>query len=169
MGETGILPPEARVELIEGEIIDMAPNGSPHAGTTDQLASILMAASGGRFLVRQQNPLRLDDFSEPVPDIALLRPRADRYKASHPGPADVFLLIEVASSSLRYDVETKAALYARHGIPELWIVDLVHEALLRFREVAEGGYARSDRPGLTEPVGIAALPDLGIDLSCLFA
>jgi len=123
MGEAGILGPSDRVELIDGELIDMSPIGVLHAAIVARLASYFSQQLGTAAVVWCQNPLRLDDISEPEPDIAILRPRADFYMTGHPGPADALLVIEVADTSLAYDLGTKVPLYARHGIPEVWVVD----------------------------------------------
>jgi len=125
MGEVGILSEDDRVELIEGQLVAMAPIGSAHSGTSIALTQLLSRAVGDRAFVSVQNPIRLDDYSEPQPDFALLRPRADYYRRATPVPADVFVLIEVSDSSLKYDRSVKRALYARHGIPEFWIVNLI--------------------------------------------
>ena len=168
MGEVGILAPDARVELIDGEIIDMAPPGNLHAGTVDQLSALLWRSVGDGALLRIQNPVRLDGYSEPQPDVALLRPRADYYKSAHPRPEDVWLVIEVADTSLRYDRDVKAGLYARNGIAELWLVDVQDHRLTRYRGPAKGSYGRVDQPDLGLPLTIDALPDARIDLSTLF-
>ena len=119
MGDTGIFSPEARVELIEGEVIDMPPIGSLHAGTVSYLVEVLRPACGGWAIVRTQNPVFLDLRSEPQPDVALLRPRPDFYRNAHPTPTDVFLIVEVADTTLAYDTQIKLPLYARHGVPEM--------------------------------------------------
>ena len=168
MGEVGILADDARVELIEGEIIDMAPPGDPHAGTVDQLAFALSSALNGRAHVRVHNPLRLDDHSEPQPDISVLRRRADFYKSGHPRPVDALLVVEVADTSLRYDRDDKIPLYARHGIPEVWLVDLKARRVVRYRNPQTGAYALIDEPDLGSPLEIASLPEARIDLSGLF-
>jgi Uma2 family endonuclease len=168
MGEVGILAPDARVELIDGEIIDMPPIGSPHAGTVNQLSSLLFGAAGVRVIVQVQNPIVLGSFSAPQPDFALLRPRADFYKSRLPEPADVLLVIEVAHASLRHDRDTKAPLYARHAIPELWLVDVRAKRLVRYRNAQEGAYALVDRPDLGAPLEIAAMPEMRVDLQDLF-
>src|SRR6476659_3569905 len=124
MGEVGILGDRDRVELIEGELVAMSPIGSYHHGTVNKLNHALVQAVGERAVVSVQGPVRLDEFSEPEPDLALLKPRPDFYRDAHAGPADVLLLIEVADTSLNYDRAVKRALYARHTIQELWIVDL---------------------------------------------
>jgi Uma2 family endonuclease len=113
MAETGILAPDARVELIEGEIVDMAPIGSGHAGTTDVLADLAITISRQVVMVGIQRPLHLGPASEPQPDLMLLRHRADDYITSHPTAADVLLRIEVADSSLVFNRATKLPLYAR--------------------------------------------------------
>lgn len=125
MGEVGILTERDRVELIEGELIAMAPIGSNHSGTVNALTYTLVRAVGDRGVVAVQNPVRLDDLSEPRPDFAILKPRSDFYRQATPRPQDVLLLVEVADSSLTYDHAIKRSLYARHGIPEFWIVNLV--------------------------------------------
>lgn len=168
MGEAGILRADARVELINGEIIDMAPTGSRHAGTVIQLAHILRQALDQNAQIAVQSPLVLNDESEPEPDLAVLRPRADFYKSSHPGPGDVLLLIEVADSSLRYDRLIKVPLYARHGIPEVWLVDLEGRRVSRFTDPGPQGYRRSDTPAELSGLEITALPSRTLDLSTLF-
>jgi len=165
MAEVGILPPDARVELIEGEIIDMAPIGSGHGGTVAQLIELLRDAARGRAQMWVQSETRLSDISEPQPDFMLLKPRADFYKKKHPGPDDTFLIVEVSESSLRYDREVKAPLYARHGVPEYWIVDLKGRQVRFFRSPQSGRYTdvtSTDAPGVVVP---AALPEVQIDLT----
>jgi Uma2 family endonuclease len=169
MGEIGILAPDARVELIDGEIIDMAPPGHPHAGTVDQLALLLGAAMTGRGHVRVRNPLRLDEHSEPQPDISVLTPRADFYKSRHPRASDALLVVEVADTSLRFDRDDKIPLYARHGIREVWLIDLKAKRLVRYRNPQQGAYASVDEPDLGSPLEIAALPETRLDLSVLFS
>jgi Uma2 family endonuclease len=168
MGEVGILAPDARVELIDGELIDMAPPGHPHAGTVDQLALALGSAVNARAHVRVQNPLRLDDHSEPQPDVAVLRRRPDFYKSGHPRPVDALLVVEVADTSLRYDRDDKIPLYARHGIPEVWLVDLKGKRLVRYRNPQQDAYALIDEPDLGSPLEIGALPETRVDLGHLF-
>ena len=167
MGEAGILAPDARVELIDGEIIDMAPIGSVHAGSVDQLAQVLGKAVAGRALVRVQNPVRLDEHSEPQPDLSVLMPRADFFKSGHPPPSDTLLVVEVADTSLLFDRDKKIPLYARHGIPEAWLVDLRGKRLVRYRNPQQGAYTLIDEPDLAQ-LEIAALPETRLGLSSLF-
>jgi Uma2 family endonuclease len=168
MGEVGILEPDARVELIEGEIIDMAPIGSPHAAAVLQLDHLLQEAVRGKALVLVQNPIVLGDYSAPQPYLALLRPRADYYRSALARPADVLLIVEVAQSSLGFDRDRKLPLYARHAIPEAWLVDLEAQRLVRYRDPRQGAYASIDEPELKSPLRIAALPETRLDLSALF-
>jgi Uma2 family endonuclease len=160
MAEVGLLPPDARVELIEGEIIDMAPIGSRHAAAVNLLAERLIRGQGGTALVSIQAPVRLGLRSEPQPDLAILKPRADRYAGSHPTAADVLLLIEVSDATLRFDREVKAKLYAQHGVSELWIVDLNDHRVHVFREPVQGAYA--DRSIVT--AGVMHVPTLEIEV-----
>jgi Uma2 family endonuclease len=141
MGEAGILSGADRVELVEGELVAMSPVGSPHAGAVNALNRLLVGAVGARGVVSVQNPVRLDDRTEPQPDVAVLRPRADDYRVATPGPGDVLLLVEVADSSLGYDRAVKAPLYAAHGIPELWIVDLAAREVEVHKTPEVGRYA----------------------------
>jgi Uma2 family endonuclease len=168
MGETGILGPADRVELIEGEIIDMSPIGVLHAAIVDALVRHFGRRAGESVLIRCQNPLRLDDASEPEPDITILRGRADYYTTAHPGPADVLLVIEVADISLAYDLGTKVPLYARHGIPEVWVIDAATRRTQVFRQpVARreadrpvaSGYATEGSIDPREPLSCAGVVD----------
>ncbi len=165
MGEAGVFAPNARVELIEGEVIDMAPIGTRHAATVARLNRAASMAVGTKAIVSVQNPLRLGELSEPEPDLMLLKPRADFYADAHPTAADVLLLIEVADTSARYDREIKLPLYARHGVPEVWIVDL-EARLLRFHRAPAGeAYGQSSTTASPGRTAIAALPGVEIDLA----
>lgn len=124
MGEVGVFAPDSRVELILGEVIDMAPIGNLHASVVDDLSMFFARHVGTAARVSTQNPICLLPDSEPQPDVMVLKPRADQYRNTLPMAADVLLLIEVADSSLEYDREVKLPLYASHGIPEVWLVDL---------------------------------------------
>lgn len=168
MAEAGIFGEDDRVELIEGEIIDMAPAGSQHAGTVKFLAKALQSAVADQAIVSVQDPLCLDEFSEPEPDFALLRPRQDFYRCAHPRPQDVLLVIEVAESSLAYDRDVKLALYARHWIAESWLVDLEHRRLERFPDPVAGRYQRIEVPEDLGRVPLPAPEGAELDLSGLF-
>ena len=167
MTQVGLLAPDARVELIEGEIIDMAPIGNRHASVVDQLAEPMITAAGQRAQVRIQNPLRLDQSSEPVPDLVLLTRRPDNYRRAHPTPADALLIVEVSESSLQFDLRKKLPLYARHGIPEVWIVDLAAPRIHFFHSPRDSGFAHSSSTPRTGQVRLQALPDIEVDLTGL--
>jgi Uma2 family endonuclease len=168
MGEAGIFHPEARTELIDGEIIDMAPPGSRHAGTVNQLDSLLQAVVGPNAIVLVQNPIWLGRYSEPQPDLALAKPRRNFYRSAHPQPDDLLLVVEVADSSLRFDRDVKAALYARHVVPEVWLIDVRAKRLARYRNPASGVYEQVDEPDLGAPIDVPAGPNLRVDLAPLF-
>ena len=124
MAEADILTEEDRVELIAGQIVAMSPIGSRHAACVDRLNGLLHRQPGSAFIVRVQSPIALDAYSEPEPDLVLLRPRADFYAEAHPSAADVLLAVEVADTSIDYDREVKLPLYAQAGLPEVWLIDL---------------------------------------------
>lgn len=163
LAEAGILKPEDRVELIEGEIYRMAPIGNPHAGCVNRLVhrfSALTAAD--RAVLSPQNPVNLTDISEPQPDIVLLRPREDFYGEGHPRPEDVLLLVEVAESSIGFDRGTKFPLYARCGIAEAWLVDLTRNVLEVHRDPARDGYRKIQRLRSGDQIAPQAFPDFVI-------
>jgi Uma2 family endonuclease len=140
MAELGILRAGERVELIEGEIIQMEPIGSRHAGCVNRLTQLLVRLVGDDALVTIQNPVRLSDLSEPQPDVAVVRPRPDSYMTAHPGPDEVLLIIEVADTTVGFDRGTKAPLYALAAIPEYWVVDISADTLEVYREPDAVGY-----------------------------
>jgi Uma2 family endonuclease len=140
MAAAGILDEDDRVELIEGEIIQMPSIGEAHASCVNRLNESLIIGAHGRAVVTVQNPLRVDDRSEPVPDLLLAHRRADFYAAAHPTPADVLLLIEVSDTTLTYDRGTKVPLYAHNGVSEIWVVDLQGQIIWVYREPTPTGY-----------------------------
>jgi Uma2 family endonuclease len=140
MAKAGILGEDDRVELIDGEIVEMAPIGSRHAARVKRLIQLLSQRVGSSAIVSAQDPVRLSEHSEPQPDIALLRPRDDFYASAHPGPQDVLLIIEIADTSIDYDRQVKVPLYARAGIPEYWLVDLPGQRIEVYRDPAAGEY-----------------------------
>jgi Uma2 family endonuclease len=140
LGEAGILGEDDRVELLEGQLVDMSPIGPRHALAVDALNELLVFAVAGRAHVRVQNPVTLDNGSEPQPDLTVVRRPWSGYPRAHPGPADVLLLIEVADSSLELDLGAKRAIYARAGIAEFWVVDLTTDTVLVHRDPDGDGY-----------------------------
>jgi Uma2 family endonuclease len=168
MGEAGILGEDDRIELIDGEMIQMAPIGALHASVVNELSEILRAALGKDAIVSVQNPVSLLPRDEPQPDITVLKRRADKYRGNLPSASDVLLLIEVADTTLRYDRDIKIPLYARHGIPEVWLVDLQNDAVLVHRQPGPGGYGdvwTADRGAAISPI---LLPDVRLDLAELW-
>jgi Uma2 family endonuclease len=160
MAEAGILSEDDRVELLEGEIVAMSPIGSRHAGLVNRLNRLFSQRAGDQVVVSVQNPVRLGGYSEPQPDLALLRPRADFYTSSHPGPEDVLLAVEVAETSAAVDREVKVPLYARFGVPEVWLVDLAGDQVEVFREPSAEGYREVRVLRRGESLAPAFLPDL---------
>src|SRR5262245_60186595 len=140
MGEAGVFSQDARLELMDGEIMDMAPIGIRHAAAVNLLTGWLVRGVGDRAIVSVQNPLIANEWSAPQPDLAVLRPRADRYFHAHPGARDVLLVIEVAETTLRYDLGRKMPLYARTGVAEAWVIDLESCVVHVFRGVESNGY-----------------------------
>jgi Uma2 family endonuclease len=161
MGEVGLLDPDARVELIEGEIIEMAPIGDAHAATSNRLTRLLVLAVGERGIVAVGNPVRLSQHSEPQPDFSVLRPRAD-YQTRGPRPEDVLLAVEVSDTTLRRDRRVKLALYARAGIPEFWIVNVEAREIEIYRSADGDAYAAVERKGPGDVATIEALPGVTI-------
>ena len=167
MGEAGILTEDDRVELIEGELVAMAPIGSDHSGTVNALNHLLVMAVHGRAVVAVQNPVILDDRSEPQPDFAVLRYRDDHYRRATPRAEDVVLIVEIANSSLNYDRAVKRPLYARRGIPEYWIVNVSGHEVEVCRTPVGDRYdtiTRAVRGDVLEP---ALLPGVTISVDAL--
>jgi Uma2 family endonuclease len=167
MGEVGILHEDDRVELIQGDIVQMTPIGSNHAAWVAALVQRFARHLGDRAIVWPQNPVVIVPDSEPQPDVVLLRPRPDFYRHRHPRPEDVLLLVEVADASLRYDRTVKLPLYAVAAIPEVWIVDVAGGAVEIYRDPTPGGYRRADRIPPEGSFSPAAFPDLvlsGVDI-----
>ena len=140
MGQTGIISEDKRVELVCGEVIEMSPIGERHAACVDFLTQLVTLRLRRSAIVRVQNPVQLDDYSEPQPDITVLKPRDDFYRHAHPRPEDVLLVIEVSDSTLEYDRKVKMPLYAGAGIPEAWLVNLPEERVEAYSDPAGGEY-----------------------------
>ena len=165
MGETGILKKEDRVELIDGVIVEMAAMGNHHLATVDLFTRMMVQAVGTRAIVRVQGSIDLNEHSRPEPDLTLLRERADFYRSEAAGPEDVLLLIEVSDSSVNYDRNEKLALYARAGIPEVWITVLPERVIEAHAEPVGGRYTqmRTYSPGGT--IAPACFPDIALAVS----
>ena len=166
MAEAGILTTLDRVELIEGELIDMAPIGSQHATRVDYLTRLLVKQVSDDHWVRVQNPVHLGKHSEPEPDIAIVRNR--RYSKAHPTPKDVLLLIEVADTTVQYDRDIKIPLYARHHIPEVWLLDLPRGRLEIHLQPGKQGYRQILLPDLDETISPSLVPEVSVWIAELF-
>lgn len=140
MTEAGIFSEDDRIELIEGELIKMSPIGTRHAACVDRLNYLLVKSLSDLVIVRVQSPIILGQYSEPEPDLTLLKPRKDFYVNRHPGPTDVKLIVEVSDKSLGYDREVKLPLYAKANIPEVWIVNLEHFSVEMYTNETQSGY-----------------------------
>ncbi|MCB0522110.1 MAG: Uma2 family endonuclease [Lewinellaceae bacterium] len=140
MAEAGILNEDDRVELIHGEIIEMSPIGSRHSGHVKRILKLLVQLLDDKATIGVQDPIVIDDFSEPEPDLSILEFREDFYEKEHPRPHQVFLIIEVADSSLYYDRTTKLPIYAEAGIPECWIVNIEDEQIEIHKTPSQGDY-----------------------------
>ena len=167
MAEVGILGPEERLELIEGDIIVMPPIGPGHADNVNELNEVLAGYAPGRFRIGIQNPIHLDNGSEPQPDVVLLRRRPEGYGAAHPTPADVLLIIEVADSTLNYDREVKAHIYGRNNVPETWVRNLPDDCIERFSEPGPNGYGQHTVHRRGETITPVSLPDLRLAVADL--
>ena len=159
MVAAGVLGEDDRVELVEGEIVQMAPVGARHAASVNALARLLQRQVGDRALVSVQNPVRLSPRSEPQPDLAVLAWRDDGYRDELPGPADVLLVVEVAESSVATDRDVKLPLYGRAGIGEAWLVDLPAGTIEVHTGPSPAGYRERSVHGIgafVSPVGLVA-------------
>ncbi len=159
MAEAGILGEDDRVELIEGEVVKMTPIGRRHASCLARLSELFYGTTKGAAIVWAQNPIDVGEYSEPQPDLAILRRQPDFYLSGHPRPADVYLLIEICDSSVEPDHRVKVLPYARGGVREVWLVDLEQETITIYQDPAPDGYrtARVARRG--EQIAPSAFPD----------
>lgn len=164
LGEAGIFPPGSRLELINGEIIEMSPIGCNHAGHVIRLMNFFAARIGGMAIMNVQNPLQLGDLSQPEPDFMLLKPNPDFYSTCHPAAADVFLLIEVADSSLEFDRNQKMHLYALHRIPEYWLLNLNEASVEVYRKPTGDLYAEKRTLTTGDSIALSELPGITIDI-----
>ena len=160
MAEADIFEPDDRVELIDGEVFELAPIGVRHAAVVARLNHVFRRV-GDRAIVSVQSPVQVGEMSEPQPDVAVLRFRADFYSDHHPTPAEILLVIEVADTSLRHDLDLKTPLYIAGGIAEVWVVDLVTDTL----HVTRGGQTVQRRAG--DSVAPAAFPDLVLEVTTI--
>ncbi|MDQ3249537.1 MAG: Uma2 family endonuclease [Chloroflexota bacterium] len=168
MLESGILTEEDRVELIDGEIVEMSPINSIHAANVDRLNFLLFRQIEDKAIVRIQNPVHLDDYNEPQPDLALVRWRDDFYEQSHPTAADVLVAIEVANTSLLYDRKKKLPLYAQAGIPEVWLVNVGGQTIEQYWQPVNGYYTRNQVMHRGAMLTAQTIPDLQLPVDQIF-
>ena len=162
MAEAGILSPEDRVELVEGRVVRMSPIGVRHAACVRRLTELFSKQAEGIAVVSVQNPVRLDDYSEPQPDVALLRWREDFYARAHPVPGDVLLIVEVADTSEEYDRQVKVPAYARAGIPEVWVINLEKEWAEVYARPVGGVYRYCRQVEAGEVATVQGLPAIAV-------
>ncbi len=165
MAEMGVLKEGDRVELIQGEIIEMSPIGTGHAACVRRLQLLLSEKLGKRALCDTQNPIQLGNNSQPQPDVTLLQPRDDFYATQHPQPADIFLLVEVADTTLEGDRTIKIPLYAEHHITEVWLVNLSENCLEVYRQPTATGYQIVSKFYLGDTLSLQTFPDITINVN----
>ena len=168
MAEVGILGEDDKIELIEGELIDMAPMGPGHLGAVAWLTKTLVGAAADKALVSVQSSILLSDRSQPQPDLVLLKARADYYRHALPIPADILLLIEVVDTSIQYDRDIKLPLYSKSGIPEVWLVNLKDQAIEIHQEPGVKGYRRTLRPDDDKVISPILFPDFRLSIKQFF-
>jgi len=165
MAESGIFTENDRVELIRGEIIEMSPIGIKHSICILSLNTLLAEKLKQRALINIQNPIQLDDNSEPQPDVVLLKNPIDTYRKRHPQPADILLIIEVADTTVKYDREVKIPLYAEANIPEVWLVDINNNCVEVYRQPTPDGYQNMQKFTAEQSLSILAFPDIIITVN----
>ncbi len=168
MSETGILSETDRVELIEGEIIQMAAIGTRHATAVRRLNRLFHRLPEDTVIVDVQNPVQLSERTEPQPDVVLLRFRGDDYETAHPVPSEVLLLVEVADSTVDNDRDVKIPIYARSHIPEVWLVNLVENCLEVYRQPTPNGYSLILKLYAGQEVAPIAFPDFTVSVDWIF-
>jgi Uma2 family endonuclease len=169
MVATGVLTKYDRIELIDGDMINMAPIGPNHAAVTARLTKLFVLSLVDSAIVSPGGPVRLGEYSEPQPDLMLLKPRADFYATRIPTPPDVLLLVEVSDGSLAFDQGTKRALYARHGVAEYWVVDILGQRVHVYCQPTADGYGEAFERTQTDSVSPRALPAVQVTAGMLFA
>jgi Uma2 family endonuclease len=160
MVEVGILEPKERVELIDGEIVEMSPIGHRHWVRVTRVNTLFFKAFGDRAVVSVQNSVRLNDWTEPEPDLVVFKPRPDFYAGKRPTPQDISFVMEVADTSLRYDRNVKVPLFAAAGIPEVWVEDARNDLLYVYRDPRGGSYSVMIEAKRGDFISPLAFPDI---------
>jgi Uma2 family endonuclease len=164
MGEAGVFHPEARLELIEGEIIEMSPVGDRHVVCVNRANALFTSRLAGKVMVSVQNPVRLSRYTEPQPDIVLAPWRDDFYASKRLSAEHTVLVIEISDSTVRYDRNRKMPLYAQAGVPELWIENLQEDVILVYRDPGPKTFSTSLVFHRGESVSLAAFPDVAFNV-----
>jgi Uma2 family endonuclease len=167
MSDLGILDPNQRTELIAGQIVLMTAKGTPHVITLQLLATNIQEQLGKSALIRTQDPIRLDNFSEPEPDLAIVKGTILDYAEHHPIPEDIYLVIEVADSTLKQDCEVKDKLYARSNIAEYWVIDIKNRQVRIFRDPTPTGYGSQLMLTATHAVSPLAFPEIVLSIDSI--
>ena len=165
MGEANVFPPESHLELINGEIIEMAPIGSRHASYLKRLINLFSGLIKKSAIIAAQDPLQLSNLSEPQPDFMLLRPSVDFYYANHPNANDVLLLVEIAENSVDYDQNSKLRLYALHNIPEYWLLNINDSCLEVYRQPNKDFYAEKTTVQAGDQIKLSQIDNISIDVA----
>ncbi len=168
MADTGILHEDDRVELIDGEIFEMSPLGSRHVACVNRLVANVSSQVGQTVIVSVQNPIQLTDYSQPQPDLALLRRQPDFYAEALPTALDVFLLIEVADTSLAYDRDVKVPRYAETNIPEVWLVNVEDETVLVYTQPNATGYRMVQQFQTGQVIRATTIVNLEVEVDDIF-
>ncbi|MEX2215203.1 MAG: Uma2 family endonuclease [Phycisphaeraceae bacterium] len=169
MVESGMFHEDDRVELLNGEVVDMPPPGPLHSEVIDRLIAVFSKLVPRQARMRVQDPVQLSDISQPQPDIVLIRPRAEGYADRHPGPKDIHLLVEVGDSSIRFDLEAKIPLYALAGVAEVWLVDVQRQMFVVHRKPRKDGYQQTPEFGIGDKVSPLAFPKLKVAVADILA
>ena len=167
MLESGILNEDDRVELIDGEVRELSPTGERHASIVDRLTQLLIENLARCAIVRIQNPIVLNDFTKPQPDLVVLKWRDDYYASQTPGPADILIVIEVSDTTLNYDRSEKLPRYAAAGIPEVWIVDVFGHNMEQNTQPDRGGYRHTETLQHGAIIRSKVLPQLALDVAAI--
>lgn len=167
MGKAGILSEGDRVELIEGELLQMVAIGTRHASCVRRFIGLFSEIPKNQAFLDVQNPVQLSERTEPQPDVVLLKPRDDYYSTAHPVPSEVLLLVEVSDSTVDYDRDVKVLIYARSLIQEVWLVDIEAQCLEVYRQPTPNGYSLIQKFWRGQQVASLAFPDLQVNIDFL--
>ncbi len=164
MIESGVFNETDQVELLNGAIVEKMPKGTKHSAATDRIVRVFYRQFGETVFIRNQNPIWLDDFSEPEPDIVLAHPRTDEYEDSHPTPTEIYLVLEVSDSTLGYDRNIKGEAYSRAGIRQYLLLNVQEKTIEDYREPGADGYQAKQTYRLGQQFNLVAFPEVTISI-----